>query len=449
MSGRTRAKHLLVGALAALSLLVAMPAFASASTLYVSEHPSAPGTSCSHAGFKEVQTAVEEADFTPGTTIKICGGTYAEQLEITGSMSIVGKAGAKITLPAVIQSSDTACDTEIDAHVSQPDRDLISICTEGTVKLSHLTLEAKFPSSTCSGSLYNTLVAGKATLEATKVAFDDAGVEKSSPNIGCQGGVGIQVGVSGKEGSASVDTPALEVGHAILTGDTVTEYQKNGITVDGDGSSATIGRPGGSKRVTITGDGPVGQGQNGIQVSRGAVATIDNVSVAADECDIAGVCGYGSAPEWEEDAAGVLLYLPGVASTVEKSTLTDNDIGVEYISGNTSRPATPQLTLAHNAISGGYASVQINQGNVAMKDDKLTGALFALDVNENEYGGSFGTMEAYAPDATSNGDYLEASTAGVQVEPSVGALTGELTLLSDRVVGPIVNVGHPNFKVFG
>ena len=437
------ARCVALSAVTALLLAVAVPAGASGATLYVSEHPSAPGNSCSHAGFKEIQTAIEEADVTPGSTIKVCGGTYAEQLEITAGMSLVGNSGAKVTLPAVIKDSATSCDEAIDAEVSQPDEDLLSVCTSATVHLSDLTLEAKFP-SVCYDSLYNTMVGGGGTLEASKVIFHDAGVEKSSPDIGCQGGVGIEVGFSGSEGSASVSTPALEVGHAVLSHDTISEYQKNGITVDGDGSTATVG-----SKVIISGDGPVNQGQNGIQVSRGAQATITGVTVADDECDIADQCGYESAAEWEEDAAGILLYLPGGTTTVEGSSLSANNIGVEYISGDSTRPATPQLSLKGDKIKGGYASLQINQGNVVSADNKLTGALFAVDVNENEYGGGFGTPSAYAPDATSTNDYLEGSKAAVQVEPSVAALEGELTLTGDSIVGPVVNSGHPNFKVNG
>jgi hypothetical protein len=442
-------RFFVVGIAAALSLLVVIPAAASASTLYVSEHPSAPGNSCAHAGFKEVQQAINEADVTPGSRIEICGGTYAEQLEIAGAMSLTGKPGSKITLPATIENSATACDQAIEAKLGGHDQDLVSICTSGLVKLSGLTLEAKWPTNTCAGGLYNTIVGGGGTLEATKDEFLDAGVEAQSKDLGCQGGVGIEVGVSGEEGSASVSKPALEVGHAILTGDTVSEYQKNGITVDGDGSNATIGGAG-EKKVTITGDGPAITGQNGIQVSRGADATIDGVTISDDECSLVPqTCGHETAAQWEEDAAGILLYLPGASTTVEKTTLSDNNIGVEYISGNETRPATPQLTLTSDKVSGGYASVQINQGNVSMKSDKLVGGLIAVDVNENEFGGAFGTAGAYAPDATSSKDFLEGSEAAVQVEPSIGALTGELALSHDSVVGPVVNVGHPSFRVAG
>ena len=145
----------------------------------------------------------------------------------------------------------------------------------------------------------------------------------------------------------------------------------------------------------------------------------------------------------------MLLYLPGPETTVEHSTLSANNIGVEYISGSTTRPPSPELTLIHNTVRGGYASVQVNQGRIAMRDDKLTGALIALDANENEYGGGFGTPSEYAPDAIFSGDYLEGTTAAVQVEPSIAALEGELTLSSDSVVGPVTNVRPPELKING
>jgi hypothetical protein len=433
MSGRIRASA--IGVAAAISLLASVPAGADASTLYVSETPSGNGNSCTHAGFREIQTAIDEAETMPGSTVNVCGGTYREQLEITGEVRIVGRSDAKVTLPAAIADSNTACDRAIDELGGQPDQDLVSICTKATVKLSALTLEAKWPANTCYDGLYNTMVGGGATLEASKVAFDGAGVEGS----GCQGGVGVEVGTSGLEGPSSVTTPALEVGHAVLTHDTVTEYQKNGLTVDGDGSTLTV-----APTVTITGAGPGPQGQNGIQVSRGAVASIDKATISKDECNVVSVCGSETASQWEEDAAGVLLYLPGPLTTVESSKLSENNIGVEYISGRETRPSDPELQLTRNTVSGGYASVQINQGNAALTKNKLSGGLIGIDVNVNEFGGG-----PYAPDATSTGDHIEGSTASVLVEPSVGALQGELTLTADNLVGPIENHGHANFKVNG
>jgi hypothetical protein len=433
MSGRIRASA--IGVAAAISLLASVPAGADASTLYVSETPSGNGNSCTHAGFREIQTAIDEAETLPGSTVEVCGGTYGEQLEITGEVRIVGKGNTKVTLPPTIADSNTACDLTIDGLGGQPDQDLVSICTKATVGLSGLTLEAKWPADTCDDSIYNTMVGGGATLEASKVSFEGAGVEGS----GCQGGVGVEVGTSGLEGPSSVTTTALEVGHAILSHDTVSDYQKNGVTVDGDGSTLTV-----QPAVTITGAGPGPQGQNGIQVSRGATASIDKATISKDECNIANVCGYESASQWEEDAAGVLLYLPGTTTTVESSKLSENDIGVEYISGRETRPSEPELLLSRNTVSGGYASVQINQGNAALGKNKLSGARIGIDVNVNEYGGG-----SYAPVATSTGDHIEGSIASVLVEPSVAALQGELRLTSDNIVGPIEDHGHAGFIVNG
>jgi hypothetical protein len=437
-------KSMIISTGAALALLVAAPVAADATTLYVSPTPSAPGTGCAHAGFSEVQTAITEATTLPGpATVELCGGTYAEQLQITHEVTILGKTGAKITLPAVVKNATTSCDTTIDGVVSQPDQDLISICGPGKVTISGLTLEAQWPENTCYGSLYNTMVGGGATLDATKDTFLNAGVTSSSPDVGCQGGVAVQVGFSGTEGSATLDTPAIEIGHATLTDDSIIEYQKNGVTVDGDGSNATIG-----PKVTIVGDGPANIGQNGIQVSRGAVAKISKVNISNNECNIPNTCGDETASQWEEDASGVLLYLPGARTALETSKLSANNIGVEYISGAETRPGSPELALSKDQVSGGYASVQINQGNAVMEHDTFSGAVYGIDVNENEYGGSFGTPNAYAPKAASSHDAVSGTKGSVQVEESVGALEGELSLLNDHIVGPVLNNGSA-FKVIG
>lgn len=429
---------------AAVSLSLGVPALAQAKTLFVSSSPSPPGTGCAHAGFSEIQTAIDEAEtFSQPATVEVCGGTFSEQLEITREITLLGKKGAKIELPATIKDSASRCDAVIDMLVSQPDEDLVSICGPGRVSISGLTLQAKWPEGTCYDSLYNTLVAGGATLDATKVTFEDAGVAKGSPDLGCEGGVAVQVGFAGSEGSASLTTPAVESGHAVLTDDTISEYQKNGVTVDGDGSSATIG-----PKVTITGDGPVDQGQNGIQISRGATATLDKVSISADECSIASVCGDETQSQWEEDATGVLLYLPGARSDIESSRLAENDIGVEYISGAQTRPSSPELALSRDSVSGGYASVQINQGNVLMERDTFAGASYGVDVNENEYGGSYGTPSEYAPVALSERDTVDGTNASVKVEPSLQSLPGELTLLGDHISGPVLN-SDANFTVNG
>ncbi len=401
-------------------MVLCAPASASATTLYVGSRVAAPGNSCTNPGYVSIQTALNAAE--SGNTIEICGGAYKEQLHIEKSVTLKGLANPTVSLPATPANSETTCDLERNAARGGEDQDLVSICTPGTVTIDKVTFEAKWPESTCDDSLYNILVAGGATLDATSAKLDGAG---AFPLNGCQGGVGIQIGSQAGD----------QVGHATLTKNTIENYQKNGITVDGSGSSAAI------TSSTITGAGPTATGQNGIQVSRGAVANINKVKISDNECGIVGVCGAGSSLEWEEDATGVLFYEAGASLTVSSSKLTDNDIGVEYVSGSASRPATPELSLTADQVHGGEASVQLNEGNATLNNDKLLGARVGLDINSY-----YGEANEYAPIAEVLGGKVEGSRAAVQVERDLGELPGRLTLTGVKLHGFIVKE-DPEFEV--
>ena len=411
-------RNAVVGTVACCSLLVAVPAMASAATLFVGPSQSAPGTSCAHTGYTAIQQAVAAA--TPGSTITVCSGTYKEQLEIGTEVSLVGKGHPVLALPASPKPSNTACDVAIDTATGRSDQDLVSICGP-KVSLSKISLEAKSPADTCRGGLYNVLVAGGGTLEASKVTLNGAG---AFPVNGCQGGVALEVGA----GSAG------EVGHATLSKVKIENYQKNGVTVDGNGSSASIAS------TTVTGAGPADQGQNGIQISRGAVATISKVKISGNECT-APSCGSFSRETWAEDAAGVLFYEPGAASSVSSSKLSANDIGVEYVSAEP--PAKSEIALSADKISGGYASVQLNQGDASLSGDKLSGALVGIDL-----GSYWGEDDSYGPQVTATGDKVAGATAAVLVESSLSGLTGSLGISGGHISGAVTN-NDPQFTITG
>ena len=69
------------------------------------------------------------------TTVKVCAGTYTEQVQITKGVKILAEAGAVLKLPASPANSTTACDTAIEAPY-QPNQDEISICTSQTVTIT-------------------------------------------------------------------------------------------------------------------------------------------------------------------------------------------------------------------------------------------------------------------------------------------------------------------------
>ena len=116
---------------------------------------------------------------------------------------------------------------------------------------------------------------------------------------------------------------ALDTGTAsgTISGNTLTNYQKGGITTNGN-VSATI------TNNTVTGQGPVSYiAQNGIQVGYGATATVTGNTVSRNAYTGLTV----------DSSAGILVvggaaFGSGLAYTVglniSKNTLTNNDVGV-------------------------------------------------------------------------------------------------------------------------
>jgi len=339
-------------AVAACAALGAGAATASASTLYVSNSapPVVGGKSCAQPNYSAIQAAITAGG--AGAVIKICPGTYTEQLEITNSVTLTAASGvgtATIAMPQAPAYSGTSCD--ILAHPEQIDE--ISICTSGTVTINNLNVQALFPNATCAGELYGIFVGEGGTLKATGDTVD--GASTTLPALkGCQTGVAIEIGNK---------TPA-EVGHAVLKNLTIYGYQKNGPTVKSPGSTMTI------TGSTITGEGPSPDiAQNGIEVAYGAKGVVNTSSISGNECNVP-VCAVNN----EEQASGVLFYQSASGSNVTSSTITNNDIGAYYGSGSATVPAMPAFTLSKDGLTNNrYEGVVLEEGKASLKNDVING----------------------------------------------------------------------------
>ncbi len=372
--------------------LVAVPAAASAASLWVAHAPTVLGSgkSCTSPGYKTIQSALAKAG--AGAKIEVCTGMYVEQLQLTTPVSIVAAGSVTVQLPAKPQDSTTACDTAKGTENYEADQDAIAICGTGAYSISGLTLEADWPAGTCYDSLYGILVGGGASLKLTDSSIAGAGAD---PINGCQGGVGIQVGMAW--------TTPVEVGTATLTNDTVAGYQKNGITVDGAGSSAAI------TSTTVTGAGATDvTAQNGIQVSNGALAKISESTVTGDECNLtlsktqleegAVECGENSLADYQ--AAGILFFGAAAGSSVSKSTISDSDIGVYTYDGSTEAPTSSQVTISDDTLTDDrYESIALDQGWTTVKDDTLEGG--AVGIQLLQYAG-----QSYGPVGAGSGDTI-------------------------------------------
>ena len=159
--------------------------------------------------------------------------------------------------------------------------------------------------ATIHGARYYGVVADGAIVNVTDSDVHDIG---DVPFDGSQHGVGIYF-TNGASGD--------------ISGNTVSAYQKGGIVVNGDGTTATV------TGNTVTGLGPVDFiAQNGIQVSRGAVATVRGNDISANF--YTGHVGVGpnpggqNPPGWEYFSTGLLLYQADKATSTSQNHFSGN-----------------------------------------------------------------------------------------------------------------------------
>jgi parallel beta-helix repeat protein len=288
------------------------------------------GAQCAKAAFTTIQAAVDAAQ--PGDKVTVCPGTYAEQVTIGA-----GKDGVKVVgqkpLQAVVKAP---------AAMAAGSGHIVNVNAAQDVQIKDLTISGPFPASSCA-EFARTGVrvdgGGSATIEKNHITE----IRAADPALrGCQYGVGIQVGRS-VEG---------QVGTATIKGNVIDSYQKNGMTIDGAGSSA---------RVANNEIGPAGASEinapNGIQVSRGAVAEVRHNEVSGNVYTPGTTSG-----------TGILLYQAG-AVTVENNKVFGNDVGIYLWSTN---GAKVKSNNSHDNTFDGFFVESDATGNV-FENNKASG----------------------------------------------------------------------------
>ena len=249
-----------------------------------------------------IQDAIDDAR-SGGTTINVEAGTYTEQIVIAKSLTLAGSGAATTT----IQAPATLA-TDVNGY-----RSIVTITGSGvTVDFSGFTVNGPTPSGF--NNIFGIFVGGGATANIHDNTIADV---RDNPFSGAQHGVAIQVGRSSSVGTATIDNNTIE------------DYQKNGITVNGTGSSAII------TDNTVTGAGPTTTiAQNGIQISGGATGTISGNTVTGNYWTLN--------DDWT--STGILLYEAGEGVVVEGNTVDNNQVNVyAYASDN--------VTIKKNTIS--------------------------------------------------------------------------------------------------
>jgi hypothetical protein len=333
--------------------------------------------SCATAAYSSVQSAVNAAETFESTnpfpvpTVYICPGTYSEQVTILDSVVLTRApvpeylGPVTIQLPASVGASQstglstTNCQAHDVANSVQIPQSVIEICAAGpggtntsgvSVAISNVTVEGNWPTTTCYDSLYGILVGGGASLSLTGSTVEKIG---AYPLNGCQGGVGIQAG----------RWVISQVGHVRLSDDTIETYQKNGITVDGPGSTADI------DHLVVTGAGPTSQiAQNGIQISRGATGSVTHSTVTGNN-----YTGQGNA-----SSTGIVVFGGCGAPLDDKVTITGNslsgnDVGIDVGNYNPTCSAAPDTVTDDVACFNVVENSNGYPGGVASADANVTG----------------------------------------------------------------------------
>jgi hypothetical protein len=253
------------------------------------------------------------------TTVQVCPGTYPEQVLIDRNLTLTGIANSSGGNAAVVVPPAGGLVANGLDIFGNPVAAQILVFHQTAVTISNLVVD---------GTGNNLAGCGGPTLEGI---YFEASYGKISDNVvrnqyqtdftdygGCQNGLAINV-------EAKVATTVS------ITGNSVRNYQKNGITATGAATGPSASGP----VVTVTGNyivgfganpmnWPGGAGENGIQVGFGATGTIStntvNDNIWFGEYSQYNYDGQGG-PTTGNGASGILVY----ASSGVK--ITANNVG--------------------------------------------------------------------------------------------------------------------------
>ncbi len=246
------------------------------------------GLDCPNAEFTTIQSAVTAA--TPGDKIKVCRGTYIEQVTIPAGKDdlTLFSEGAR---QAIIKAPP----------VMLPPQAIVRVNGAEDVTIRHFTITGP-GGGPCNSIRYGVFVDGGGSALITDNHVTE--IRDFPPLSGCQNGIGVAAGRV-----LPPDGPTF--GSATIVHNLIDKYQKGGVLVDGAGSAGEVAFN------EVVGFGPtIANAQNGIQVSRQAHVDAHHNKVSQN---------FYSPPGTE--ATGILLF-DNPDARVHHNSLFLNEIGV-------------------------------------------------------------------------------------------------------------------------
>jgi hypothetical protein len=312
----------------------------------------AVGTCTNLPFYTSIQTAVNSVP--AGSTIRICPGTYTEQVLITKNLTLTGVAANGLTGTTAVGENDPV--------ITSPANGVVANLTDpagGDPIYYQIAVVSPVPTAPIKVNLSNIAIDGSDNqiagcgMDLVGINYQNAsGVishvvtrnQELAPDLfGCQDGLAIFVESGYGTGGSAVVT---------IENSSVHDYDKNGITADGSGTVATI-----------TGNYVVGIGatpltaQNGIQVSGGASGSVKSNTISDDVYINPSDCS-ATTPPYCYGSSGILVYDSGATSgsplTISGNTISNTQLAI--VAYGDSLGTADYNTVTLNKITGTLAA---------------------------------------------------------------------------------------------
>ena len=311
---------------------------------------------CPTATFTSIQNAINAAN--DGSVIRVCPGTYREQLSINKSLIIEGDNGAIVLPGSMVANTVGSSGTPIAAAILVKDAANVEI--EGVIVDT-----ANNGITECSPDLIGILYQNS----SGRIEHNAVRNTKLSVSLnGCQSGDAIVVqSLGGGTSKVSIDDNSIH------------DYQKNGITGNESGTEITI-----TKNV-VTGLGPTtGAAQNGIQVGFGAKGGVfrntvtDNVwapCVSLTNCafNATGILVFQSDDVLVEHNS-VATNQVGIFANGQNAKIQANNISNSLVLVGIDLAGDDNLASRNDVTNSGQAGILIEGNNNKVQSNEITEA---------------------------------------------------------------------------
>jgi hypothetical protein len=323
-----------------IAILLVAATSAYGSTRVVNNNPANTSDPCNTAHYPSIGAAITAAS--PGDTIEVCPSTYPEAVYIN-------KANLKLTGINIDGSSLIELDpstgyqiTDVNPSASDPTISAVLVVDSVSgVEIKNISVNGYAATTTGSSgcSIDNVgIYYRNASGSIVDSAVSYIGLNPDGSLTGCQEGLGVFIESYG--GTASVT----------MTGNSIHDYDKNGITADG--SAATLV----ATNNAVTGAGPTSAtAQNGIQVSDGAKGTVNSNVITGDDYI---PTAYS--------ASGILFYSAAADVEANDNIINDTNGAVYfYLSNNgTAKGNNISKTFNYDAVVAYQSDFDVIENNV-------------------------------------------------------------------------------------